>query len=238
MRFVEQIAVVAVSPDDAQLMEKEFGISDVDIVENGVDHSHFAQVTETRDRFQILFLGALDWRPNQDAVAFLLKDIFPLVRARIPDARLLVVGRNPPNWLLKQISDASGVQLRANVPDVRPFLAKSSLMIVPLRIGGGSRLKILEALASGLPVVSTAVGAEGLSLKSGRHWIEGNTADELVNATVDCLERQQWAQTIADEGRQIVQQRYDWEHLADKLERAWFKCAPKTQDKNRHGLSV
>src|SRR5207244_1398471 len=100
-----------------------------------------------------------------DAVTVLLDKIFPQVLAPEPEARLVLVGRNPPAELARRVADMRHVELHADVPDVRPFLASSTLMTVPLRIGGGSRLKILEALACGLPVVSSGVGAEGLSLR-------------------------------------------------------------------------
>src|SRR6185436_17999070 len=103
-------------------------------------------------------------RPNLDAVQVLLDQIFPAVLAQHPNAILDIVGRNPPKGLAERVRAVPGARLHADVPDVRPFLAECGVMAVPLRIGGGSRLKILEALACGLPVISTRVGAEGLLL--------------------------------------------------------------------------
>ena len=149
------------------LIRDQFGVSHVDVVENGVDTAYFPPRRFPRDPHQILFLGSLDWRPNLDAVDQLLDTIFPAVRAQEPSARLCLVGRNPPEALRRRVQATPGVELHANVPDVRPFLARSALMVVPLRIGGGSRLKILEAFAAGLPVVSTRIGAEGLDAENG-----------------------------------------------------------------------
>ena len=123
--------------------------------------------TWTATRRSVLFLGSLDWRPNLDAVALLLDDIFPQVRAQVPAATLSLVGRHPPDWLQARVAATPGVRVLADVPDVRPFLATCGMLVVPLRIGGGSRLKILEALATETPVVSTRVGAEGLQLTPG-----------------------------------------------------------------------
>ena len=162
--FAAATRVVAVSEHDARLIRDQFGGRDVEVVDNGIDRNYFEAVQPDPDPGTILFLGSFDWRPNLDAVGLLLDRIFPAVRAAEPTARLRLAGRRPPAALVRRIAEVPGVELHADVPDVRPFLAKSGVMVVPLRIGGGSRLKILEATASGLPVISTCVGAEGLEL--------------------------------------------------------------------------
>jgi glycosyltransferase involved in cell wall biosynthesis len=221
--FVQADRVVAVSPDDARLIREHFGMSDVDVVENGVDTGYFQDRRERRDRHNILFLGALDWRPNLDATGLLLHKILPAVRAAEPEAKLLIVGRNPPSSLRQQVAGMANVELHADVPDVRPFLANCGVLTVPLRIGGGSRLKILEALASGLPVVSSRVGAEGLELKAGEHFIHAEE-DEMAEALVQAIRQPERGLTLAANGRQVVLERYDWDGLADKLEESWEKC--------------
>ncbi len=216
---------VAVSPEDAARMRGDFGAESVEVVENGVDTRYFHPTGEERRPGQLVFLGSLDWRPNLDAVRQLLDRVFPEVRRFEPTAQLSLVGRNPPDWLVRESLLRPGVHLHANPPDVRPFLNQSALMVVPLRIGGGSRLKILEALACGLPVVSTRVGAEGLCLEPGRHLDVVEGVDTLAGAIVQCLRDASAAQARAEEGRRVVCQRYDWQVLADKLEQAWLACA-------------
>src|SRR5205807_579263 len=120
-------------------------------------------------------------------VALLLDDIFPAVRERVPDATLTLVGRHPPGWLRDRVKVTAGVELFADVPDVRPFLARCGMLAVPLRIGGGSRLKILEALATGTPVVSTRIGAEGVDLELGRHLRVVEGIDDLAAAIVEAI---------------------------------------------------
>ncbi len=222
--FAEADRVVTVSEGDAALVRGRFGMPRVDVVDNGIDRAFFGAVTGDRDPFTVLYLGSLDWRPNQDALALLLDRIFPAVRAAEPRARLDVVGRNPPASLARRASACEGVTVHADVADVRPFLARGSVMAVPLRIGGGSRLKILEALASGLPVVSTRVGAEGLCLRDGEHLVIADEPDAIAAALLAALREPGPARDLAERGRTLVHERYDWDVLAGALERSWERC--------------
>ena len=216
--------VVAVSPEDATLVRERFGQPHVDVVDNGIDRAYFESVVGKRDPRQVLFLGALDWRPNLDAVDLLLDKIFPQVLSQEPNARLALVGRNPPAGLVQRVASLPWARLHANVPDVRPFLAESGVMAVPLRIGGGSRLKILEALACGLPVVSSRVGAEGLALEPGLHY-ELAEEDTMAEALAVTMRSPATAQAQAQRGRALVLETYDWDVLAHKLANIWERAS-------------
>jgi glycosyltransferase involved in cell wall biosynthesis len=220
--FAEADQIVAVSPEDAVLVERQFRARHVSVVDNGVDTAYFQPSTAGREASRILFLGSLEWRPNLDAVHQLLEHIFPAVRAVEPSARLALVGRNPPPALAERVAGLANVELYGNVPDVRPFLAQSGVMAVPLRIGGGSRLKILEALAAGLPVVSTRVGAEGLALEPGQHLDVVERIEDMAPALLQTITHPGPARTQAEAGRRRVLELYDWNMLADKLERIWL----------------
>lgn len=222
--LAEADRTVAVSGVDAERFRRDFGVERVEVVENGVDTAFFRPGATPRTPGRMLFLGSLDWRPNLDGVTRLLDDVFPAVRAAEPDATLALVGRNPPAWLRRRAADMPGVALHGDVPDVRPFLADCSLMVVPLRIGGGSRLKILEALAAGVPVVSTRVGAEGLCLEAGRDLTVSEDNDTLAAALVAALRQPGVMARQAASGRARVLARYDWSTLADEMERVWLDC--------------
>lgn len=227
--FAEVDRVVAVSAEDAALVRNQLGVARVEVVDNGVDQEYFAQVTGERDPQRILFLGSLDWRANLDALEVMLDHIFPQVLAQVPAARLWVVGRNPPAALVRRLTSMDGVRLCADVPDVRPYLGDCGVLAVPLRMGGGSRLKILEALAAGLPVVSTRVGAEGLHLRPGQDLVVVEGIDEMAAALVEAIRHPGPIHAMADSGRRLVRERYDWDVLADKLERVWEECVTRSQ---------
>jgi glycosyltransferase involved in cell wall biosynthesis len=145
-----------------------------------------------------------------------------MVRGQEPTAKLVIVGRHPPDGLLLRVIQAPGVELHPDVADVRPYLGESGVMTVPLRIGGGSRLKILEALACGLPVVSTKVGAEGLLLKPGEDYVQAEE-DAMASALVHAIRNPSEMLAMAEHARKLVLDVYDWSVLARKLESSWEK---------------
>jgi glycosyltransferase involved in cell wall biosynthesis len=222
--LAEADCTIAVSDVDAELFRKDFGLQQVDVVENGVDTDYFRPAGGRRTPGRLLFLGSLDWRPNLDGVGRLLDEVFPAVRAAEPHATLDLVGRNPPAWLWRRVAECSGVTLYGDVPDVRPFLARCALMVVPLRIGGGSRLKILEALAAGVPVVSTRIGAEGLCLEAGRDLTVSRDTEGLASAVIAGLRSPERLASQAKSGRERVLARYDWGTIAAEMERVWYDC--------------
>jgi len=218
--FRRAARVIAVTEKDAGLIRDAFGQPNVDVVDNGIDRAFFASAAGPRDPSRILYLGALDWWPNLDAVGLLLDRIFPRVRDLEPGATLAIVGRRPPAALTARVRHTPGVELHADVADVRPFLGGCGVMAVPLRIGGGSRLKILEALASGLPVVASTIGAEGLLLRAGVDYVRAEE-DEMAQALVRAIRAPGEMQEMAQRARGGVLEMYDWDALAMKLEASW-----------------
>jgi len=228
--FAEATRIVAVSAEDASLMRRRFGAKSVDVVDNGVDTKYFRPTQTTREPDRILLLGSLDWRPNLDALDLMLERIFPLIQVQCPAARLCIVGRKPPPDLVRRVATLDHVELHADVPDVRPYLSRCGVLAVPLRIGGGSRLKILEALACGLPVVSSRVGAEGLGLRPGQDLLVVEQWQEMAAALLDCIRNPGPALAMAESGRRVVFERNDWDALANRLEQAWARCVLSKAD--------
>lgn len=223
--FQDVDRIVAVSSDDAAIIRDCFGARHVEVVENGVDVARIQPSSSDRIAGQVLLLASLDWRPNLDAVDQLLSVVFPSVVAEMPTARLCIVGRNPPAALRRRVANLEGVELHANVPDVRPFLTRSAVMVVPLRIGGGSRLKILEAFAAGLPVISTRIGAEGLNVQDATHLTIVERVEDMAAKIVDFLGNPANAPHRVNRARQLVEDEYDWEILANRLEQIWEDTA-------------
>jgi glycosyltransferase involved in cell wall biosynthesis len=229
--FARATATVTVSQDDAILARYALGAPRVEVVDNGVDVNYFRPTAAPRQPQTILFLGNLEGPANLDAVDQLLRAIWPVVRQAQPRAILQIVGPNPPAGLCRQIATVPGVELHASVPDVRPFLTTCSVLAVPQRIAGGSRIKILEALACETPVVSTQIGAEGLRLEAGEHLTVVDRMDQMAGALLDALENPEQAQSQAWRGRQMVVDNYNWDALADRLEQVWLRCVPSLQAK-------
>lgn len=219
-------AVTAVSEGDAAAIRAASGQADVTVVENGVDGATFEpQPAVAPEPHTALFTGSLDWRPNQDAVVWYLDAIHPLVLAGEPRARFVVVGRNPPPWLVEKVRGARGAEIHASVPDVRPFVARAAVNVVPLRIGGGSRLKIPEALAMARPVLSTTVGAEGLVL--GGSVVLRDEPRAFADAVLDAFVHPAAWDARAAEGRDRVLARYEWGTLAPRLLDVWRRVATR-----------
>ena len=209
--------LMATSERDARVFGDELAVSDVEVVPNGIDLAEFAPASRAGQPGVILFSGLMSYYPNQQAVRWFLDRVFPTVLRHVPGATLVVAGAAPPRWLL----DRAGARLRVTgaVPDMRPFLEEASVFVAPLRIGGGTRVKILEAQAVGRPVVSTAIGAEGLMARHGESILISDDPDVFAGHVRDVLTDDGLAGRIADEGRRGVVRHYDWNHIGDHMQR-------------------
>jgi glycosyltransferase involved in cell wall biosynthesis len=163
----------------------------------------------------------MDWYPNEDAILYFIDAILPAIRACVPTASLTVVGRNPSSRL-RAAAQGAGVTVTGTVDDVRPAIAAGAVYVVPLRVGGGTRLKIFEALAMGKAIVSTSVGAEGLPLVPGRHFVSADDPAGFASAVVTLLGDAERRRTLGQAGRELVTQRYSWGQVAREFE---ARCA-------------
>jgi len=216
---------VAVSEQDRTLLARNAPAAHVVAVPTGVDTTYFAPAGRRESADGLVFTGSMDWYPNEDGMLHFLGDILPLIRREVPSAGLTVVGRGP-SARLRQAAAAAGVRLTGRVDDVRPYVAEGAVYVVPLRVGGGTRLKIFEALAMGKAVVSTTVGAEGLPLKPGEHFVAADDPAVFARAVVSLLRDPGRRQALGIAGRHLVEQRYSWPQVAREFESRFRKVMP------------
>ena len=215
--------VIAVSEHDRSLMGAWTSLSRITVVPTGVDLSRFQtqgsqsqgiSISAGANAPLVMFVGAMDWPPNMDGVEYFCAEVWPAVRAKVPEAQFRVVGRNPVARIQKLASDS--VQVTGSVPSVVEHLREAAVVIVPLRIGGGTRLKIYEAMAAGKAVVSTTIGAEGLDVHHGKDiWLADN-AKAFGDAIVSLLRDQNLRERYEKAAAELAAQ-YDWSAVAGKF---------------------
>ena len=189
----------------------------IEVIENGVDVPAFEETARTSgSRHRLLFVGAMSYHANIEAAVSFARDVWPAIRQRMPDWTLTLVGSNP-HPRVQALADQPAIEVTGTVPDTRAYYREAIAAIAPLRSGGGTRLKILEAMAAGVPVVSSKLGAEGLAVVPGTHILVAETSAEWLEALA-ALEGQgeQW-RAMRAAGLELVKSRYDWERLGQAL---------------------
>jgi glycosyltransferase involved in cell wall biosynthesis len=204
---------IAVSEVDRTLLAAHAGGAALCSIPTGVDTAFFVPNGSREASASLVFTGSMDWYPNEDAILHFIQAILPSIRRSVPEASLTVVGRNPSPRLRAAAAEV-GVRVTGTVEDVRPYLSEAAVVIVPLRVGGGTRLKIFEALAMGKAVVATGVGAEGLPLVSGTHYLRGDAPDEFAQAVVSLLQDSGRRKTLGAAGRRLVEEQFAWPQVA------------------------
>lgn len=209
-------AVIAVSENDAAIFRGEFGARQVDAIPTGVDLDFYCSRRRApAGSGNIVFCGSMDWLPNEDGIRHFLEDIVPHLDRLHPDWHLTVVGRNPSEWLRVAAARSGKVTLTGWVDDVRPYLDDAALCIVPLRIGGGTRMKIYEAMAMSRAVVSTAVGAEGLAYNDGSDIRIVDAPEAFAAAVAGLLEDHAARDRMGDAARALVEAHFGWARVAE-----------------------
>lgn len=219
---VERVVVVT---EMEQRAARERGARTTSLVPNGVDTEYLQPAANAIEPKSLLFLGSLDWQPNRDALQYLLSEILPRIHASNPDAILRVVGRRPAARLNERIVGIRGVEWIGEVQDIRPYFAHAAVVLVPLRIGGGSRIKILESMAMEKAVVTTAIGAEGLNVVSGEHCLIADSPADFADAIACLFDHPERAADLGRSGRKLVLRQYDWSQIALTLDEAWHETA-------------
>ena len=206
------------SERDGELLRQHVPQLRTATITNGVDCDQFARPAGPRKADTAVFVGATHYFPNEEGVLYFLREVFPLIQEKQPRFRFTVVGGKPPLSLVRYQSDA--IEVTGYVNDVRPFMWESSVFVVPLRMGGGTRFKIVEAFAAGLPVVSTRLGAEGIPVEDGRELLLADTPAELAAAVLRVLADPGLAADLARAGHDYVRRHFDWAVIGAKLNAA------------------
>ncbi len=216
---------LAVSDVDQALLAGLAPGARVRSIPTGVDSVYFAPNGKSEAPTELVFTGSMDWYPNEDAIIYFIDAILPAIRREIPEAGLTVVGRNPTGRL-REAAAAARVRVTGTVDDVRPYVSKAAVYVVPLRIGGGTRLKIFEALAMGKTVVSTRVGAEGLPLEPGVHFLRADEPAEFARAVISLLRDPGRRKALAMAGRQLIEERFSWSQVTREFEAHCLEAVP------------
>lgn len=208
--------LVAMSEEEKKLM----AISGVEIVPNGVDTEFFAKKNFSKDKEPtVIFVGNFKWIKNQDALRYLYSEIWPKVKKDIPTAKLLVVGRD----ISKRLRDFLGeeVVVEEGIEDIRQAYQRAHLLLSPVRAGGGTSYKVLEAMASSLPVVTTTLGIEGIEARDGQEAIVRDDPEGLARAVVELLKNEKKREEMGKKAQKLIEEKYDWGKIAAKLSRIW-----------------
>jgi sugar transferase (PEP-CTERM/EpsH1 system associated) len=203
--------VLAVSENDKDAFARSIDRNRITVIPTGVDTEYFRPVGgDDGQPHELVFTGAMDWLPNVDAILYFARDILPLIRRQIPDVTITVAGRLPSPRLLALAHADKHIRVTGSVDDIRPYIAKASVYVVPLRIGGGTRLKIFEAMAMGKATVSTTIGAEGLPVTDGKEILIADSPESFAHAVVSLLCQPEQRRQLGLSARRLVEQKYSW----------------------------
>ncbi|MFG6461614.1 glycosyltransferase family 4 protein [Roseateles sp. DXS20W] len=214
--------VVAVSERDAKKFAAD-GLATARAIPTGVDLDFFSWQAPADGAPVVVFTGSMDWEANVDGIRFYIEDVWPRVRAQVPNAQLRVVGKNPPAALVQR--QVPGVSFTGFVDDVRDHARDAQAFVIPLRVGGGTRIKAFEAMAMGLPVVSTTIGIEGLDVDHGTHFLRADGADELASATCRLIADGALRLKLSRAARELVEDRFGHRVAADVFGRILLEAA-------------
>jgi sugar transferase (PEP-CTERM/EpsH1 system associated) len=210
--------VIAVSELDRDTFRDTYAVSQVSSIPTGVDVDFFRPSSSAAIApRELVFVGSMDWMPNVDAVAWFVTDILPLVRRHVPDASLSIVGRDPARTVRELAARVPGVTVTGTVPDVRPYLERCAVVVVPLRVGGGTRLKIFEAMAMEKAVVSTHIGAEGLPIANGNELLLADDPRSFAGAVVSLLQDRALARRLGEAAAMRVRRDFGWAAVSQQF---------------------
>jgi glycosyltransferase involved in cell wall biosynthesis len=214
--------LIVMSEEDRQFIAKELAKEKIDVVANGVDTKWFAEKKRHLAKNPtILSVGTFKWLPNIEAVDFLVKKVWPLIKIKVPQANLLIVGNAPTAKVLAYGDKDPQIIVAGRVEDIRDAFQSAHVLLAPVFSGKGTRYKILEAMASGTPVVASKIAVEGLNIKNGQHVLISNDAQNLADLTVKVLNDKALWQKLSKNGKEFVAKNYDWDLISQQLDKIY-----------------
>jgi polysaccharide biosynthesis protein PslH len=203
--------IVGVSDADCLLLREKLGLKNVlGSVPTGVDIDYFDSAPTERRPASLVFLGSMDWMPNIDGALWFAAEIWPRVKSLVPGSIWTIVGRKPTAAIQALAASDPSIRVTGSIEDVRPYLAEAALMVVPLRVGGGTRIKIYEGMAAGVPIISTRIGAEGLSVCDGENIVLADAPEEFAQITASLLTEEARRTALGQNGRKLVREHFSW----------------------------
>jgi sugar transferase (PEP-CTERM/EpsH1 system associated) len=228
--------LLAVSEADRETFARIYPGIDLDaihVVRTGVDTDFFSPSPSAADSVELVFTGSMDWLPNEDGMLWFCRDILPLIKREVPEVTLSIVGRDPTPAVQK-LAEERGVRVTGRVEDVRPYMAAAAVFIVPLRVGGGTRLKIFEAMAMAKAVVSTTIGAEGLPVTHDRDILLADDPGSFSRAVLRLIQQLDERRQLETAARRLVAEQFDWSVVARDLESALAHTAHRVGQFTTH----
>lgn len=211
---------------DALHSQTDADKSSISVIPIAVDTKQIWPVRQEPDSLDILTMGTLYYPPNADGIRWFIQQVFPLIRNKFPQATLTIVGKNPPkDFLTLAAEEDSGIITPGFVPDLVPYFAKSAVTVVPVRAGGGMRVRILEAFARAAPVVTTTVGLEGIEACPGKDVLVADSPEAFAESVLQLLQQKELRQQLSENGRRLVEEKYDWQVVLGKLDNVYRDLA-------------
>lgn len=221
---------------DANTLQTLSPSSNISVIENGVDTHFFSATATEKTANSLVFVGGMGWFPNKDAMLFFMQDVMPIVLAKFPDTKLTLVGKSAGLAIPEPLQE--NITFTGFVDDFRPIVAQASIYILPIRVGSGTRLKLLEAMAMGKAIVSTTIGAEGVELNNDQDIIYADSAKDFASAIINLFKDQDKNTAIGQSARRIAENKYDWDIIADKLLVSYQELLPTQKLMVQHEVTA
>lgn len=215
----QQDAIFTTSERDKKLFQKDVPDVPKFVIPNGVALDYFQSKGGATEPYSLVFVGLMTYVPNYDGITYFLDNIFPRILSQIPDAKIYIVGKNPPASISNRANN--NIIVTGFVDDVRPYIEKSAVYVVPLRMGGGTRLKIVEALAMKKPIVTTRIGCEGIDVSDHETVLIADQPQEFADSVVELLRDRKLADRLTTSGYELARRQYGWDSIGQKMDEAY-----------------